>query len=168
MLLICKPLRAGSLPIVLGLAAIMFLQVGAAEAETVTFSSDSLFTTDVLDGFYRSMQTLALDVPVNSATPELQTLAAEAKVFDATVVDMRANETLTDQLTGVVITDFSVSTGTASPEAHLEMEFQSRTETIQPVPLPAAVWLMLSGLGGLVLMARKRPFPPMCPRPLTI
>ena len=28
--------------------------------------------------------------------------------------------------------------------------------TFQPVPLPAAVWFMLSGLGGLWIMARKR------------
>ena len=40
--------------------------------------------------------------------------------------------------------------------AGVSVSSDSGTDYVSPVPLPAAVWLTLSGLAGLALMGRRR------------
>jgi hypothetical protein len=50
------------------------------------------------------------------------------------------------------LASFPMTLGTVNLTSAIDLAFSA----VQPVPLPAAAWLMLSSLGGLAAMARKR------------
>jgi hypothetical protein len=60
-----------------------------------------------------------------------------------------------NNVTSVVITASGGSTGPYRYQTY-ELAVSDLTYNASPVPLPAAAWLMLSGLGGLVAVGRKR------------
>jgi hypothetical protein len=112
-----------------------------------TFSFDSAYIT----GAWRDDQSVAIIGYNGSSVVDSTTLQlGAAGVQSFLSVDW-------NNLTSVSIT---ATGGTASPvylnQSIVGIGVDNLTYSIAPVPLPAGIWLMLSGLGGLGVMVRRR------------
>ena len=148
----CKLLGAGRLSI-LGFAASLCFHSGLAHANTITFSIGSTLTTDV-DAYSFGTRTLSMVLPLNSSTSKIATLTADGTIFDATLVNSAPTEILTISFTHAIFASYSLKPSGSAFVVDTTMDYELESVHAQAVPLPPALWLMLSGLGGLGLLMR--------------
>jgi hypothetical protein len=134
----------------------LILHAGPAHADTYTFTSDGLFSTDVIGFAFgesnsgNRIDSLALTLPINATTPELFKLVTDGGRFDATLTASTPTEILTYDMTQALIANFYHSS--ELPFASALVKFTTLTSTVRPVQMAAPEIDPASIVGSLFLL----------------
>ena len=162
--LLVAPIVSNASPINLGLVTIDGKSLPGTSVLAGSFSQEFDFTTDVTGGIAYLLSTLKLTVASKGAVTPITNFAAtldgiDYDVFSTTTSTQKlgsvnynkVTETLTGGITSAVFSHQLIVSGIAVTNTSFSGDI-----SVAAVPLPAGVWLFMSGLMGVLYTGKKK------------